>query len=123
MPPSSATTAAATSTAGPAAATAPSAPSAPAAGRAAPTIGRVRFEPEVGRFPPGKIPDRNKPGEVRWRRFPNHCGGSASVHPDDTAGYIANGIFFDDGRRARVTYVEREAFVDVLHFYFVTVTE
>jgi hypothetical protein len=84
-----------------------------------PTTGRVRFYPEVGRERPGSKPDRNELGQVRWRRFPNHAGGSASVHPDDTAGYIANGIRFDDGRYARVNYVEREAYVDVVHFYFV----
>jgi hypothetical protein len=32
---------------------------------------------------------------------------------------IENGIRFDDGCYARVNYVEREAYVDVVHFYFV----
>jgi hypothetical protein len=56
---------------------------------------------------------------VRWRRFPNEQGGSASVHPSDTARYQSDGICFSDGRTGRVEYVENEAYVDVLHFYFV----
>ena len=72
----------------------------------------------MGRFRPGTRPERLERGQVRWRRFPNHSGGSASVHPDDTARYVEDGIFFADGRFARVAYVEREAFVDVVHFYF-----
>ena len=111
---------AATSTAAPAPATASAARPATVARPAGRTSGRVWFEPEVGRFRPGSRPDRIAPGRADWRRFPNHVGGSAAMHPDDTAHYIANGIRFEDGRFARVLYVEREAFVDVVHFHFVT---
>lgn len=115
---STATTAAATSTEAPANATAPSAPNVPDASPATGTTGTVPYEPEVGRFKPGSRPERLEPGQARWRRFPNHSGGSASVHPADTARHVREGLRFDDGRTARVAYVEREAFVDVIHFYF-----
>lgn len=117
---STATTAAATSTEAPAGATARSVSSRVAAG-ASPAIGTTRsvpFTPEVGRFKPGSRPERLESGQARWRRFPNHSGGSASVHPSDTPRYISEGLRFDDGRRAQVAYVEREAYVDVIHFYF-----
>ena len=73
----------------------------------------------MSRLKPGSRPERLEPGQVRWRRFPNQFGGSASVHPSETAGYVQNGIKFADGRRGRVLYVEEEAFVDVIHFSFV----
>jgi hypothetical protein len=70
------------------------------------------------RLKPGSRPERLEPGQVRWRRFPNEFGGSASVHPSETDRYLREGIRFADGRSAFIDYVEYEAFVDVLHFYF-----
>ena len=117
---STATTAEATSTAAPAPATASSAPRAPDAEAATHTIGGVRYDPPVGRAKPGTRPERLRRGEARWRRFPNQYGGGAAIHPGDTAHYLEHGIGFDDGRRAVVYVVEREAYVDIIHFHFVT---
>ena len=56
---------------------------------------------------------------MAFRRWPNKNGGAAAVHPSDTHTYLRDGIGFQDGSRAVVTWVEREAYVDVIHFNFV----
>lgn len=56
---------------------------------------------------------------MSWRRLPNHGGGGAACHPDDTAHYLEHGITIADGRHGVVYVVEREAYVDVIHFRFV----
>lgn len=86
---------------------------------------RVQVDPEVGRYRPGSRPDRLEPGQIRWHRLPNGNGGGVAVHPSETEDLVRCGIPFaaaEPGgprRVGRVYYVERQAFVDVLHFAFV----
>lgn len=75
--------------------------------------------PQVGRYQAGTRPQRLAPGVACWRRFPNRNGGSIAVNPVDTASHLS-GITFAGGEFATVTYIEKEAFVDVIHFQFVT---
>jgi hypothetical protein len=84
------------------------------------TSGGVSYDPPIGRAKPGSRPDRLEPGQARWRRFPNAHGGGAAVHPSETPRYLKHGIRFEDGRLGLVYLIEREAYVDVVHFKFVT---
>lgn len=62
---------------------------------------------------------RLEPGWYQWMRLPNQHGGGVAVHPSEADALIESGIPFVGGLRGVIYFVERQAFVDILHFHFV----